>query len=138
MLRDTVYHRIRVHSNGRYSQGRGFSRDSLVYGAKHVEEFDPSFWENRQGTGEPANNPHGSARSRHIIDVHHFLRELVKKETVEKEHVGSRLQHADALTKPVETTIFSGLDHRGFLLNSGYAGQTFFFFALHLRDFLIS
>ena len=70
-----------------------------------------------QGAIKLANNPHSSARSRHIDVRHHFLRELVRKKTIEIEHVESRLQHADGLTKPLETTIFRW--DREFLLNCG-------------------
>jgi len=66
-----------------------------------------------------ANNPHSSARSRHIDVYHHFLRELVRKKKIEIKHIECRLQYADALTKPLETTIFRS--HRDLLLNCGYA-----------------
>jgi len=71
--------------------------------------------EDNEGAIRLANNPLSSGRSRHIDVRHHFLRELVKEQTIKIEHVDTSLQHADVLTKPLDTRAFRV--HRDFLLN---------------------
>ena len=71
--------------------------------------------EDNEGAIRLANSPSSSGRSRHIDVRHHFLRELVKEQTIKIEHVETSLQHADVLTKPLDTRAFRM--HRDFLLN---------------------
>ena len=70
-----------------------------------------------QGAIRLGTNPHSSARSRHIDIRHHWLRELIAQKKMRIDHVASELQHADVLTKPLETKAFR--THRDFLLNCG-------------------
>ena len=71
--------------------------------------------EDNEGAIRLANNPLSSGRSRHIDVRHHFLRDLVREQVIRIEHVETKLQHADILTKPLEVKAFRF--HRDFLLN---------------------
>ena len=71
--------------------------------------------EDNEGAIRLANNPLSSARTRHIDVRHHFLRELVQEQAIKIEHVDTSLQHANVLTKSLDTRSFRG--HRDFLLN---------------------
>ena len=71
--------------------------------------------EDNEGAIRLANNPLSSGRSRHIDVRHHFLRDLVREKVIKIEHVETKLQHADVLTKPLEVKTFRF--HRDFLLN---------------------
>ena len=71
--------------------------------------------EDKEGAILLANNPLSSAKKRHVVARHHFLRELVKERTIRIEYVDASLQHADVLTKSLDTRAFRV--HRDFLLN---------------------
>lgn len=70
--------------------------------------------EDNEGAIALAQNPLGSANSKHIDVRHHFLREKVEQAEIELQHVASDLQHADILTKALPRGIFEV--HRDFLL----------------------
>ena len=71
-------------------------------------------FEDSEGAIALAENPKSSSNSKHIHVRHHFLRELVEKETISIEHVDSEEQHADILTKALPREKFKV--HRDFLL----------------------
>ena len=58
-----------------------------------------------------------SSKSKHIDVRHHFLRELVTKGEIEIIHVLSEYQHADFLTKSLNTHSFRF--HRDIVMNMG-------------------
>ena len=62
-----------------------------------------------------ATNPLSSARTKHIDVRFHFIRELVRSGTIAVEHVPTKEQHADILTKALTGATFR--DHRAFLMN---------------------
>ena len=62
--------------------------------------------EDNQGAIRLATNPLSSARSRHIDVRFHYVRHLVSSGLVSVCYVGTKDQHADILTKPVEGNSF--------------------------------
>ena len=54
-------------------------------------------------------NPVQHSRTKHIDIRHHFIRELVEANIISLEHVQSVFQLADIFTKPLDVTIFEGL-----------------------------
>ena len=68
-----------------------------------------------EGAINLAANPLSSARSKHIHIRFHFIRELVRTGTIALEHIPTKEQRADILTKAVVGTIFR--EHINFLLN---------------------
>ena len=62
-----------------------------------------------------ATNPLSSARTKHIDVRFHFIRELVRTGTIAVEHIPTKEQRADVLTKAFVGAIFR--EHRNFLLN---------------------
>ena len=76
-------------------------------------EFEPvTVYEDNSDAIHLANNPIGSARSKHIELRHHSIRDVVKRGLIRITHVESKLQHADALTKNLPTESFR--QHRGY------------------------
>ena len=59
-----------------------------------------------QGAIHSANNPVTKYNSEHIDVRHHSLREHVASGEFEVVHVSSALQHADFVTKPLQTEAF--------------------------------
>ena len=68
-----------------------------------------------EGAINLAANPLSSARTKHIHIRFHFIRELVRTGTIALEHIPTKEQRADILTKAVVGTIFR--EHINFLLN---------------------
>ena len=62
-----------------------------------------------------ANNPVTTPNSKHIHVRHHFLRERFAKVVFQIEYVPSEEQHADFLSKPLDTEAFRF--HRNFVMN---------------------
>ena len=68
-----------------------------------------------EGATNLAANPLSSARTKHIDVRFHFIRELVRTGTIAVEHIPTKEQRADILTKAFVGAIFT--EHRNFLLN---------------------
>ena len=68
-----------------------------------------------EGAIKLAANPLSSARTKHIDVRFHFIRELVRTGTIAVEHIPTKEQRADILTKALVGAIFR--EHRNFLLN---------------------
>ena len=68
-----------------------------------------------EGAINLAANPLSSARTKHIDIRFHFIRKLVRTGTIALEHIPTKEQRADILTKAVVGTIFR--EHINFLLN---------------------
>ena len=68
-----------------------------------------------EGATNLAANPLSSARTKHIDVRFHFIRELVRTGTIAVEHIPTKEQRADILTKALVGAIFR--EHRNFLLN---------------------
>ena len=68
-----------------------------------------------EGAINLAANPLSSARTKHIDVRFHFIRELVRTGTIAVEHIPTKEQRADILTKALVGAIFR--EHRNFLLN---------------------
>ena len=68
-----------------------------------------------EGAINLAANPLCSARTKHIDVCFHFIRELVRTGTIAVEHIPTKEQRADILTKAFVGAIFT--EHRNFLLN---------------------
>ena len=71
--------------------------------------------EDNKGAIYLANNPVTTPNSKHINVRHHFLRERVANGEFQIVHVRSEGQHADFLTKPLDTEAFRF--HRNFVMN---------------------
>ena len=71
-------------------------------------------FEDNQGASQLSKNAVSNSNSKHI-DVHHFLRELVRQGDVIVNHVPYEYQHADILTKVLAFDLFA--IHRRFLMN---------------------
>ena len=69
--------------------------------------------EDNKGAIYSANNPVTTPNSNHIDVRHHFLRERVANGEFQIVHVPSEDQHADFLTKPLDTQAFRF--HRNFV-----------------------
>ena len=74
-------------------------------------------FEDNMGALQLASNPVSSSNSKHIDVRHHFLRELVTKGEIKTIHVLSEYQHADFLTKSMNTHSFRF--HRDIVMNMG-------------------
>ena len=72
-------------------------------------------FEDNQGALQPSKNPVSNSNSKHINVRHHFLREPVRHGDVSANHVPSKNQHADILTKVLAFDLFA--IHRRFLMN---------------------
>ena len=68
-----------------------------------------------EGAIKLAAKPLSSARMKHIDVRFHFIRELVRTGTIAVEHISTKEQRADVLTKAFVGAIFR--EHRNFLLN---------------------
>ena len=68
-----------------------------------------------EGTIKLAANPLSSARTKYIDVRFHFIRELVRTGTIAVEHIPTKEQRADILTKALVGAIVR--KHRNFLLN---------------------
>ena len=79
------------------------SKLEIIQGEKGLIRVD-----NRSAI-ELAKNPVNHERSRHIDVRFHFIREKVKKGSIELEHVGSKEQIADIFTKLLPITSFQEL-----------------------------
>ena len=71
--------------------------------------------EDNKGVIYLANNPVTTPNSKHIHVRHHFLRERFAKVVFQIEYVPSEEQHADFLSKPLDTEAFRF--HRNFVMN---------------------
>ena len=71
-------------------------------------------FEDNQGDLQLSKKPVSNSNSKHI-DVHHFLREVVRQGGIIVNHVPSECQHADILTKVLALDLFA--IHRRFLIN---------------------
>ncbi|XP_062557877.1 uncharacterized protein LOC134222730 [Armigeres subalbatus] len=80
---------------------RGF-RDELF----GIEQPVPMFCDNRSAICLAENEIGYSPRSKHIDLRHHFVREQLQMKKIEINHVGSKQQKADVLTKPVPAPKF--------------------------------
>ena len=69
----------------------------------------------KEGAIKLAANPRSSACTKHIDIRFHFIRELVRTGTIAVEHIPTKEQRADVLTKAFVGAIFR--EHRNFLLN---------------------
>ena len=72
-------------------------------------------FEDNQGALQLSKNPVSNSNSKHIDVSHHFLRELVRQGDIIVNHVPSKYQHADILTKVLAFALFA--IHRRFLMN---------------------
>ena len=68
-----------------------------------------------EGAINLAANPLSSARMKHIVVRFHFIWELVRTGTIAVEHIPTKEQRTDILTKALVGAIFR--EHRNFLLN---------------------
>ena len=65
-----------------------------------------SIMEDNQGAIKMVNNKHSSRRMRHIDVKHHIVRDAVEEGLVRIVYVRSEEQHADILTKALDTRTF--------------------------------
>ena len=71
--------------------------------------------EDNQGAMKTANNRFSSRRTRHIDVKHHVVRDAVDSGIIRVEYVNSEEQHAEILTKALDTKTLEG--HARFLVN---------------------
>ena len=73
-------------------------------------------FENNEGSVQLAQNPIANYNFKHIDIRHHFLRELVCRESISVIHVPSPFQHADFQTRAISRESFDF--HRNLATNS--------------------
>ena len=71
--------------------------------------------EDNQGTKALIENPLSSAKSKHIDELFHIIREVFKARKISVEYIASAEQHADILTKALSRANFRY--HRKHLMN---------------------
>ena len=72
-------------------------------------------FEDNQGPLQLSKNRVSNSNPKHIDVSHHFLGELVREGDISVNHVPSKYQHADILTKVLAFDLFA--IHRHFLMN---------------------